>query len=106
MLLKPAKEYDPNLHMHWPLTPCEDATAVAIHASRWLPKFSTDITYAWQVVEKVGEGRLALNPVKLSQTLQGWCCRVRVSVEQCVVADGEAAPLAICRAALLIALSS
>ena len=87
---------------------CECGPPRTWHARQPLPHFSTDIAAAWEVVERlydehwiVGIGSLAENP-------RGWRCELcnmwpddfeRAPTD--IEANGDTAPLAICRAALL-----
>ena len=61
--------------------------------------YSTDIKYAWKVVEKVGSID-ELHDVDIRTSIRGWYCIVFNSFDS-FEANAETAPLAICRAALL-----
>lgn len=61
---------------------------------RSLPRFSTDISDAWKVVEKFIEGEFPID-CELHTTVMGWYCDLGDGS-----ANAETAPLAICRAAL------
>lgn len=65
---------------------------------------SVDIRAAWEVVEQLRQRWYAWNPVRLSMTLSGWCCRIRVSATRYEVFNSQMAPHAICIAALLAVL--
>jgi hypothetical protein len=58
-----------------------------------VPPFSTEIAPAWEVVEKLG-----LSVLKVQD---GWQARKHVSMSDETSSNGETAPLAICRCALL-----
>jgi len=60
-----------------------------------LPSYSTDISAAWRVVEKMSDGETP-NDVELRTSVRGWRCDFFKGY-----ANAETAPLAICRAALL-----
>lgn len=63
---------------------------------RFLPNYSTDITDAWEVVEKVGQ-----NFVRLYIENGKWNAWIRNSHENSTAMESaETAPLAICLAAL------
>jgi len=68
-----------------------------LHASPVIyPNYSTDITAAWKVVEKLDAFEIEI----IRNTDKTWDCLVWTDIENWVV-DCETAPLAICRAALL-----
>lgn len=77
-----------------------------------IPAFSTDIAAAWQVVERLMDGNLGcyldsefLPCPKLVYDRRGfWACSLCWTHCYAVAAEGETAPLAICRCALLCVL--
>lgn len=67
------------------------------------PAYSTHIGAAWLLVDFVRSRYPAANAVKLSSTLRGWCCRMRMDYSGRVVSmNAETAELAICRAFLCV----
>jgi len=65
-----------------------------------VPRYSTDISAAWQVVEKFSSGYR----IVISTTRYPWDCRIYADDKElrCVAdASGKTAPEAICKAALL-----
>ena len=66
---------------------------------RYLPDFSGEIAPAFSVVEKLQESGLGFSISDYSPS-KGWCAEF-YGKQQNSKADGETAPLAICRAALL-----
>lgn len=68
-----------------------------------LPKFSTDIAAAWEVVERLAE--FEINDIEVTVEIrnvaEGWACWIHSGCEEIAEAREETAPLAICRAALL-----
>jgi hypothetical protein len=83
----------------------DDMTAISPTGSRnsrtahgdddWLPYYSTDISAAWLVVEKITDGETP-NDCELHTTVRGWRCDLYLGS-----ANAETAPEAICKAALL-----
>jgi hypothetical protein len=63
----------------------------------WIPEYSTDISAAWEVVEKNKEYWFFL---MYSADMKQWWCEYRVNKQKGRV-TADTAPLAICRAALL-----
>jgi len=63
------------------------------------PAYSTDISAAWEVVEKMGNVD-KLHDVELRTSIRGWICNIFNSFDSFEV-NADTAPLAICRAALL-----
>lgn len=103
-LLEPAEEYHHDKHPCWPIILCEDMSLpVASDGWRFIPKFSTDVAAAWRIMELL-RGRFS--NVSL-HAANGWGLTVwdigrpvdPFSLHGPVNAD--AAPLAICRTALL-----
>ncbi len=68
------------------------------------PNYSTDIAAAWEVKEKIGF------PISLVESMLGgdFSCEFLVDLETSEIVEGIAgtAPLAICRASLLAAMSA
>lgn len=60
------------------------------------PKYSTDISAAWEVAEELG-----LSVLKVAE---GWQARSVVSIRDETSSNGDTAPLAICRCALTVSL--
>jgi hypothetical protein len=75
----------------WTIEPDEDYYACENQCTHFTP--STEIAPAWEVVEKLG-----LSVLKVQD---GWQARKHVSMSDETSSNGETAPLAICRAALL-----
>lgn len=65
-----------------------------------IKSYSADISAAWQVVEKFSENPALANDIDIITTIRGWKCTIRTNKLD-INANAEAAPLAICRAALL-----
>jgi len=85
----------------------ESLSGIGILGEKALPRYSTDITAAWSVVEKlVNLGWLVnlLSPWKGNATCH-WTCYVERKGEngwERLEATGDSAPLAICRAAMVV----
>ena len=62
-----------------------------------VPRYSTDISDAWKVVDYLAEGLI----LDLYNTIRGWRCDIDGKGET-FSGKAETAPLAICRAALLV----
>ena len=72
----------------------------------WLPNYSTDLTTAWEVVEKIGEWRgfeflMRRYCMSEKQWQAGWFEDGYDGYETRVSAESELPALSICRAALL-----
>lgn len=71
----------------------------------WLPEYSTDIAAAWQVVEKLRAGCIHMR-LTLSNHEDGrYTCTFDKPMNEIYHAAADAAPLAVCRAALLATLT-
>lgn len=89
--------------MHEHYCNCPPVEDCAVHS--WASPWSTDIYYAWQVVEKLPR---TFWPEVRRMDNGTWCCEivgrgdtpVQVSPEPLALCFADTAPLAICRAAL------
>ncbi|MHA7967713.1 BC1872 family protein [Paenibacillus sp. CAU 1782] len=84
---------------------CEIDERIDIYfqGKKWspIPEYSTDISAAWEVVEKCNEVK-----VKRYETMGGHCYFCKIEVESTegwdeVIETGDTAPEAICKAALI-----
>lgn len=77
-----------------------DVYANGVWLNQWHP--STDIKHALVLIDEMKRRHGAFNPIRLTMTLKGWCCRVRLGYlyGQCFDAIAETPSLAICAAIL------
>lgn len=90
--------------VHW-MHNCAFTDEIGLLGLNVVPKYSSDWRYVENLVEKINSSQnRMLNPFKLSQTLKGYCCRIRTGLDRHVMAIASTIPHAVCLALLLTTL--
>lgn len=72
-----------------------------VYGSERCPAFSTDMTAAWPLVEKLRADGMEVDLLSEPGNVDGWAVKTnRPDEEFCQIVTAPTAPLAICRAAL------